>query len=165
MADDKNDSPNSEKPKIIVDDDWKAQAKAEKEKLAEETKAGKAAPQAPRELPPASFETLVSSIGTQAMFVLGMVPDPRDGQRFVDLDLAKHHIDSLVVLDAKTKGNLEDAETKLLDQTLHELRMQFVRLSQAGISRGVLGTPPGAAPSGEPPAGPAPASDAGEPQA
>lgn len=147
MADDKNDS---QKPKIIVDDDWKAQAKAEKEKLAEETKAGKAAPQAPRDLPPASFETLVSSIGTQAMFVLGMVPDPRDGQRFVDLDLAKHHIDSLAVLDEKTKGNLEDAETKLLDQTLHELRMQYVRLSQAGISRGVLGD------AGAPPAGGAP---------
>lgn len=146
MADDKNDS---EKPKIIVDDDWKAQAKAEKEKLAEETKTGKAGPQAPRELPPASFETLVSSIATQAMFVLGMVPDPRDGQRFVDLDLAKHHIDSLVVLDEKTKGNLEDAETKLLDQTLHELRMQFVQLSQQGISRGILAAP-GDAPAGEP---------------
>jgi len=158
MADDKNNSPNSEKPKIIVDDDWKAQAKAEKEKLAEETKTGKAAPQGPRELPPASFETLVSSIGTQAMFVLGMVPDPRDGKRFVDLDLAKHHIDSLAVLDEKTKGNLEDAETKLLDQTLHELRMQYVRLSQAGISRGVLGQP------GEPPAGPAPAGGAPTPE-
>ncbi len=155
---DKNDS---EKPKIIVDDDWKTQAKAEKEKLAEEAKTPKAAPQGPRELPPASFETLVSSIGTQAMFVLGMIADPRDGKRFVDLDLAKHHIDSLAVLDAKTRGNLEDAETKLLDQTLHELRMQYVRLSQAGISRGVLGNPPGEGP-GAAPAGPAPAA---EPQA
>lgn len=154
-----DDKPNDQdKPRIIIDDDWKAQAKAEKEKLAEETKAGKTAPQAPRELPPASFETLVSSIGTQAMFVLGMIADPRDGKRHVDLDEAKYHIDSLAVLDAKTRGNLEDAETKLLDQTLHELRMQYVRLSQAGLSRGVLGQP------GETPAAPPPG-PAAEPQA
>ena len=143
MADDKNDSPNSEKPKIIVDDDWKTQARAEKEKLAEEAETPKPGPQAPRDLPPASFETLVSSIAMPGMFVLGMIADPRDGKRHVDLDEAKYHIDSLAVLDARTRGNLEEAETKLLDQTLHELRAQYVRLSQMGLSHGVLGTPPG----------------------
>ena len=141
MADDKN----QDKPKIIVDDDWKAQAKAEKAKLAEETKAP---PEAPREMPPANFETLLSTAATQAMFVLGMIPDPRSGQRYVDLDLAKHHIDMLAVLDEKTAGNLDEQEKALLDQTLHELRMQYVRLSQMGVSRGVLGNPPGAAPAG-----------------
>ena len=145
MADDKNDS---QKPKIIIDDDWKTQARAEKEKLAEEAKTPKAAPQAPRDLPPASFETLVSSIAMPGMFVLGMIADPRDGKRHVDLDEAKYHIDSLAVLDAKTRGNLEDAETKLLDQTLHELRTQYVRLSQMGLSHGVLGNPAGAPPAG-----------------
>jgi len=141
MADDKlNDK---DKPKIIVDDDWKAQARAEKEKLAEELKEeGPAGQEEPRELPPASFETLLSSMATQAMFVLGMIRDPRSGQRYVDLDLAKHHIDSLAVLDEKTKGNLDPQEKMMLDQTLHELRMHYVQLSQAGISRGVLGNPP-----------------------
>ena len=145
MADDKN----QDKPKIIVDDDWKAQAKAEKAKLAEETKAP---PEAPREMPPANFETLLSTMATQAMFMLGMIPDPRSGQRYVDLDVAKHHIDMLAVLDEKVKGNLDQAEKTMLDQTLHELRMQYVQLSQMGISRGVLGTPPGtpgAAPAGQ----------------
>ena len=159
MADDKPD--DQDKPRIIIDDDWKAQARAEKEKLAEEAKTPKAGPQAPRDLPPASFETLVSSMAMPAMIMLGMIPDPRDGERRVDLDEAKYHIDSLAVLDEKTKGNLEDAETKLLDQTLHELRTQYVRLSQMGLSHGVLGTPPGPAPGG---AAPGPAS-AGEPQA
>ena len=151
MADDK--ASDQDKPKIIVDDDWKAQARAEKEKLAKEPKGEQALGQeGPRELPPANFETLLSTMATQAMFMLGMIPDPRSGQRYVDLDVAKHHIDMLAVLDEKVKGNLDQAEKTMLDQTLHELRMQYVQLSQMGISRGVLGTPPGtpgAAPAGQ----------------
>ena len=51
-----------EKPKIIVDDDWKSQAQAEKEKLAHEVDkpgAGGAAAGGEREIPPATLTTLV----------------------------------------------------------------------------------------------------------
>jgi hypothetical protein len=126
-----------EKPKIIIDDDWKAQARAEKEKLAEEVEkpSGAGAPAAAgrgraRELPPPTFSTLVNSLVTQTFMALGGVEDPRTHRRYVDLEVAKHHIDTLVMLEDKAKGNLTDEETKLLDQGLYESRMQYVNIAQ-----------------------------------
>jgi len=126
-----------EKPKIIVDDDWKAQAQAEKEKLAHQVEGEeKTGPKAPggagqaRELPHASFSTLVASLATQILFALGGYEDPRTKKRYVDLDLAKHHIDTLAVLEEKTKGNLTEDEKKILDHALYESRMQYVQIAQ-----------------------------------
>lgn len=155
MTDDqKTDAPDSEAPKIIVDDDWKQQAQADKEKLAEQAKSDKTPPtnpearpadqqapgqQAPdqqgpegqeRQLPPASFTTLVSSVATQAMMALGGFRDPDSDKVMVDLDLAKHHIDMLSIIEEKTKGNLTDQEKKLLDSALYEIRMQYVQIAQ-----------------------------------
>jgi len=142
----------SEKPRIIVDSDWKAQAQAEKEKLAREVEAkqaqqaaqgGEAAGPggegpgggAPRELPPPSFAALVTGLATQILYALGGYEDPRTKRRYVDLDLAKHQIDSLAVLEEKTKGNLTDEEKKVLDQALYECRMQYVQIAQRVIRR------------------------------
>ena len=123
-----------EEPKIIVDDDWKAQAQAEKEKLSEqvqkEAAEGKPAEARPRELPPAGIPTLISTLVTQVYLELGGLEDPKTKRRYVDLDLAKHHIDMLAVIEEKTKGNLSDEEKKLLDQALYETRMQYVHIAQ-----------------------------------
>lgn len=127
---------NSDKPKIHVDDDWKQQAQAEKEKLAEQVEtpaeggeAGEGA-YGPHEIPPASFATLVTSLATQVMMALGGYKDPKTGKRYVDLDLAKHHIDTMKVLEEKTKGNLTEQEVKLLDRAMYESRMQYVQIAQ-----------------------------------
>ena len=137
-----DDAPKSEeKPKIVVDDDWKAQAKAEKEKLAQQAASAKsagpgaaskggAAAQQPRELPPASFTTLVSSLVTQIFLALGGMEDPQTKRRYVDLDLARHHIETLAMLEEKTRGHLTEDEKKLLDKALYETRMQYVQLAQ-----------------------------------
>jgi len=129
-----------DKPKIIVDDDWKAQAQADKEKLAEQVESkgeaaggpGGAAParEGPRELPPASFATLVSSLAAQALMAMGGYEDPKTKRRYVDLDLAKHYIDTLALLEDKTRGNLTDEERKLLDGALYEARMHYVQIAQ-----------------------------------
>jgi hypothetical protein len=126
MAEDKED-----KPKIIVDDDWKVQAQKEKEKLAQqaETK-GEAEAGESRELPPASFTTLVGSLVTQIYMALGGYEDPRTRKRYVDLALAKHHVDMLSVLEEKTKGNLSEEEKKFLDHALYETRLQYVQMAQ-----------------------------------
>jgi len=132
---------NQEKPqqKIIVDDDWKAQAQAEKEKLAKEVesaKTGAGQSQAQhdaagrQQIPQASFATLVSSVVTQILMALGGYQEPRTNRRYVDLVLAKHYIDTLVVLEEKTKGNLTDDEKKLLDHAVYETRMQYVQIAQ-----------------------------------
>jgi hypothetical protein len=123
-----------EQPKIVIDEVWKAQAEAEKQRLAEqEEHPSEGGPGGPRELPPANFATLVSSMVTQILFALGGIQDPQTGRRYLDLPLAKHHIDTLSMLEEKTKGNLSEEEKKLLDQALYEVRMLFVRMAQGGI--------------------------------
>jgi len=133
-------------PKIVVDEDWKAQAQEEKRRLAEQERATRApspvggrmdqaapgAAGATRELPPASFATLVSSVVTQILFALGAFPDPQTGRRYRNLALAKHHIDVLGILEEKTKGNLTPEEKQLLDGALYEVRMAFVQAAQGG---------------------------------
>lgn len=120
-------------PKIEIDSDWKAQAQAEKEKLAAaDDSAGDAPPiEGDGQLPPANFETLLSTFITQALFAMGAIPDPQTGQPVLHLDLARHHIDMLTVLEEKTKGNLSDDETKLLTGALYELRTRYVEVANA----------------------------------
>ncbi|MEO0586433.1 MAG: DUF1844 domain-containing protein [Planctomycetota bacterium] len=127
---------SEETPKIQIDSDWKAQAQAEKAKLAEQDKkAAEAGPDAaggmPGQLPPASFETLVSTLATQAVYALGGVQDPQTGQRMVDLGLARHSIDLLGVLEEKTKGNLTEEQADMIAQTVYELRNHYVQIGNA----------------------------------
>ena len=124
----------SDEKKIIIDEDWKSQVEREKEQLEnapeEETKAGAG------QIPEATFSTVVTSIGTQALMMLGQIADPASGQAIYHPDLARHHIDSLVVLQEKTKGNLDDEETEMLDQFINELRQIFVHMQSAALQAG-----------------------------
>jgi hypothetical protein len=118
--------------KIIIDEDWKSQAEAEKQRLAEAEQSGPQAGAAGEAgLPPSNFTTLVTEVVTQAYFAMGAIADPR-GRRFRDMGLAKHHIDMLAVIEEKTKGNLSEEEKTLLDNALYECRMMFVNLAQKG---------------------------------
>jgi len=122
------------KPKIHVDDDWKQQARVERERLAQELKReeGGAGPgrgsgeAGAARLPPPDFETLARSLATQALMFLADERDPKTGESLRRLDLAKHSIDLLSVLEEKTRGNLNDGEKRLLDTLLYELRMAYV---------------------------------------
>jgi hypothetical protein len=58
---------------------------------------------------------------------LGDLPNPMTKQKEKDLPAAKHMIDLLGTLEAKTKGNLTDDEEQLLRQLLFDLRLRFVR--------------------------------------
>lgn len=131
---DKDKQDQQGEKKIIIDDDWKSQAQAEKEKLAQEVEQNQSDAGAgrggERGLPDASLSTLVSTLATQALMALGGMEDPKTKRRYVDLDLAKFHIDTMAVLEEKTKGNLSDEEAKLLDQALYETRMTYVEMAQ-----------------------------------
>ena len=122
----------SQEPKIIVDDDWKAQVQKEKEDLQQ---VPDDEPEAAPELPPASFLSLLSMLGAQAMTGLGLMPDPISGEPIVNRPLAKHCIDTLGMLQEKTQGNLTEEESAHLRDALHQLRMVFVSTAN-------LGTPP-----------------------
>ena len=76
-------------------------------------------------MPVASFGTLAQSILTQVLFYLGDLA-VRGGESSVNLDMAKHHIDTLNVLEEKTKGNLTADESRFLQTMLYDLRMRFI---------------------------------------
>jgi hypothetical protein len=88
---------------------------------------------ASRELPQASFATLVQSVVTQALFHLGELA-VRGGEPVVNLDMAKHQIDTLGVLEEKTANNLTPEEKRLLDSALYETRMRYVSVASQYIS-------------------------------
>lgn len=125
--------------KIIIDEDWKSQVEREREQMREspldtgapgaETSDPAASSDDMPELPAASFGLLISEIATQAMICLGQIPDPVENQQVLRLDIAKHHIDMLSVLEEKTRGNLDPAEAEALQQVTHQLRMVYVQLS------------------------------------
>ncbi len=139
-----------EQPSLHIDTDWKKQAQEEKKRLVEEQQKKAAAAAAPKEspaqpsgmpragagpgrgergLPPATFTTLVQSVVTQVLFYLGELT-ARGAEPALNLDMAKHNIDILGVLEEKTRGNLTEEEQRLLDGALYEARMRYVSIAQ-----------------------------------
>ena len=80
-------------------------------------------------LPEVNFATFVVSLSTEVLFHLGEIPHPMSGEKQKDLELAKHAIDTLAMLQEKTQGNLSEEEQKLLEGMLYDLRMAFIRVS------------------------------------
>jgi hypothetical protein len=80
---------------------------------------------------PASFASFMMSIASNAASSLGMMEHPVTGKREVDLELGKHWIDILGMLQKKTKGNLLPQEQQILEGLLADLRMQYVSLTNA----------------------------------
>ncbi len=77
---------------------------------------------------PASFVSFVMSIASNAASALGMMEHPVTHQREVDIELGKHWIDVLGMLQKKTEGNLTPQEKRMLEGLLADLRMQYVSL-------------------------------------
>ena len=80
---------------------------------------------------PASFVNFLMSIASNAASALGMMEHPVTHQREVDLQLGKHWIDVLGMLQKKTQGNLTKQEHQLVEGLLSDLRMQYVSLANA----------------------------------
>ncbi len=149
MTESPNDKPQEKK--IIVDEDWKGRAQAEKEALergqrekppseeaargAEEARSGEEAPSAeepPKDvpLPPPSLEVLANSLGMQALAALGLLRDPSGNEPKVLLHQAKHLVDTIALLEEKTEGNRTAEETAVFSNLLHELRMSYLAVQQ-----------------------------------
>ena len=129
MADDK---------KIIIDEDWKSQVQAEKDAAAKKVVADQPATAEVHDVahtgggmsfPPASFEMLVTTLATEALVALGQMPNPLTNKAEMQPEQAKYLIDTIEVLQQKTKGNLTAAEQQLVDSILHQMRMLFVAVA------------------------------------
>ena len=76
------------------------------------------------------FATFLMSIASAAMMGLGLAPRPDTGKTEIDLPWARQNIDLLEMLEAKTKGNLSEDESRLLGKLLLECRTKYVEESR-----------------------------------
>ncbi len=85
-------------------------------------------------LPPASFTFLVESIMMQTQMNLGLFQteeaEEEPDQELQNLEIARHSIDLLAILQEKTRGNLTAEEHRTLENGLTELRFRFVQVSE-----------------------------------
>jgi hypothetical protein len=83
-------------------------------------------------MPEVTFTAFVMSLNTSALFHLGEISDPTTGEKSLDLVLVKHTIDTLQLLEEKTKGNLTGEEQDILKNALYDLKMRYVaKVSQS----------------------------------
>ena len=103
-----------------VDDSWKERAEKEKEEA-------KNSPQEETTLPPVDFKFFITTLGLQASIAMGYIPNPVTQEKENDPKQAKLIIDTLGMLQEKTKGNLNKEEQEHLENILYELRMVYVQ--------------------------------------
>lgn len=101
--------------------------------------AGNAGQQGPLEM---SFERVIESFYMSALIQMGAIRSGNEPPQ-VDIIGARQTIDSLAILQEKTKGNLTDREKTLMQNVLFELRMAWIELTNAVAASA---TKPGAAP-------------------
>jgi hypothetical protein len=106
------------------DENWKEEVEKEKNAMREDK--GFA-------LPEADFSFFVTTLSIQASVFLGILPNPVSNQQEQNLDQAKFIIDTLVMIQEKTKNNLNAEEDKLLENMLYELRMQYAEKAKGEI--------------------------------
>ena len=73
----------------------------------------------------ASFSSLVVTLSSTAWVSLGKISDPITGEVNQDLKAAKFSIDILIMLRDKTRGNLDDDETKMIEEVIHDLQSNY----------------------------------------
>lgn len=74
----------------------------------------------------ALFMGLIFSFQAAAMQQMGKVKNPLTDKIERDIDQTRSSIDMLGMLQAKTKGNLNDNETQFLEKVLSELRLNYL---------------------------------------
>ena len=72
------------------------------------------------------FLGYISSLAFQAMIFLGEIESPITGKIEKHVPQARLLIDTLILLRDKTKGNLNDQESQLLEASIYELQLKYV---------------------------------------
>jgi hypothetical protein len=74
----------------------------------------------------ALFLQLVLGLQQSGMMMLGKLMNPMSRKIEVNLEAARDTIDTLAALEARTKGNLEPDEQRVVTQVLTDLRMNYL---------------------------------------
>jgi Domain of unknown function (DUF1844) len=91
-----------------------------------------------------TFDKFIASLYMTALMQLGLLHE-QGGQPRVDIIGSRQTIDTLALLRDKTKGNLTAQEDTLLANSLYEVQMAYVEVTNA-LTRKVQPAPPGAVP-------------------
>ena len=78
-------------------------------------------------MPDVTFTSFFMALNSSALYHLGELAEPVTGKLQKDMLLAKHTIDTMAMLQAKTRGNLSSEEMDLVENTLYDLKMRFVK--------------------------------------
>jgi len=77
-------------------------------------------------MPQVTFSAFIMSLNTSVLYHLGEIGDPRTGKKEPDFELARHGIDTLVMLQGKTSGNLATEEQEMLKNILYDVKLKYV---------------------------------------
>ena len=113
-----------EKGELKEEEKEQGKDQAEKKEEAEKTEPERGP------LPEVNFNSLMFSLSSSALLHFGDIADPHTGETKKDLALAKHTIDTIAMLQEKTKGNLSEEEGKFLENMLTDLRWRYVKATQ-----------------------------------
>ena len=84
-----------------------------------------------QQLPPVDFITYLTNLVETGQLYLQGVPNPETQEVVINLPIVKHIIDTIEMLEEKTKGNLTAPEVNFLTNTLYELRMGYIRVASS----------------------------------
>ena len=131
-----------------VDESWKESPAQEKERLEniargnpqpapqppsdsrQPSRSGRAHEE-PSDVHEADFINYISGLAYQAMVFMGEIPNPVTNINEKDLEQAKFVIETLILLQEKTKGNLTGKESDVLNTAAYELQMKYVEASSS----------------------------------
>lgn len=88
------------------------------------------------------FVGLIASLHSSGMVQLGKLANPLTEKAERDLDAVRQTIDLLEMLQAKTRGNLSEEESRFLEHALFELRMNYLDESRRPSSAVADKSPP-----------------------
>jgi len=81
--------------------------------------------------PGITFSNFILSLATTAAVHFGDLADPNTGSKVTpNLEAAAQMIELIAMLQEKTKGNLDEPESRLVDELLYELRVRYVQAQQ-----------------------------------
>ena len=81
------------------------------------------------------FVNLVMMFSTTAMQQLGKLVNPATRQAEIDLESAQTSIDILTMLAAKTKGNLDNEEVRMLKEAISTLQVNYVETAESALKK------------------------------
>jgi len=81
-------------------------------------------------MPEVTFLAFVMSLNTSVLYHLGEIADPVTGEKTTNLDTARHGIDTLMLIQDKTEGNLTADEGEMLKNILYDVKLKFVKVAK-----------------------------------